>query len=230
MGGTQELNLSAKEINAIISSVLSKQIVNQGTSYSSAVSNRQITVNSTGCTNSMDLTSNKTIIVNTQIFSDQTTYQKSVNDISNQISQAVEEAMEGGVLPSEQKADLQALVASIVVTSLNSSQMNLSQTSTTEITKNTQVCAGSSESSNIIVGDSTVLENAFYKSYTSSSSVQDTSTTIKNILDQKASATKTGMINGIISSIVWGLVAIAAILIIVVVVGIVVYMATLLKL
>jgi hypothetical protein len=230
MAPKQDISVTANNINAVISSVLSSQVISQGTSYSSITKNTQIILNSDSCTNSMNLTSNKTIIVNTQIFSDQMTYQRSVSDIANQVSQAVEEALEGGVLPSQQKEQVKSLIASVVMTSLTSKQMNLSQTSTEELVKNTQICVSSSNSNNTLIGDSTMLMDALYRSYSTNKSVQDTSVLIKNILDQKATATKTGALVGIIDAVVWGLVALCAILAIIAIIAVSVYVLTLLKL
>lgn len=230
MAPKQEIKVTASEINAVISKVLSTQIISQSTTYSSITKNTQIIIDSNACANSIDLHSNETVIVNTQIFSDQLTYQKSVTDITNQISQAVESALAGGVLPSEQLEDVKSLVASAVVTSLTSKQMNLSQTSASEIVTNTQLCASSSNSSNTIVGDRTVLYNALYKSYSTNKSVQDTSVLIQNILDQKASATKTGALVSIIDAVVWGLVVLCVILAIIAIIAVSVYVLTLLKL
>jgi hypothetical protein len=192
----QIADITTKSFNGIMSNVLSKQVVDHGTAYSSGTNVNQTIIGGTKCKNTSTISVSNQIQVNTNIYTNQQVYQDVVNDIVNQVSEDVQQKAQG-ILTKDQTEDLKTTIRDLVSTGLTAEQLILTQESVSVNMTNNQYCISGMKGTNIFVGTTENIYNSLYKSYSVSNAVQDVSNQIQNFVDLKTSQTKEGMMSSI---------------------------------
>lgn len=183
----------------IITNVLTQQVV---VSYQSRSRNAVFNQTASGsCNNTINYNSNTTYVADTTIFTDQSTYQSTVNDIAQSVIEDIEQKAEGGIFPggSGNKADIQTLVESIVTTTLTATQLDVNSQSDISNFQVNQVCQDSGN--NAFYGSETDLVAMYSNIYSKNDATQEAATTINNMVQAKLKQTSVGAFTALIRSI-----------------------------
>lgn len=205
MGDSDDLQ---KVFTEIISQVLASQVSESSVAYSTSTITKQYAANSSNCTN-YAVTNNKSLYVaDTTIFQKQDVYQKTTNEITNELTANVEQIVKGLGLGTKSTSSITQIISSLVVNTLTADQLDINNNTASSNMVTVQECLNTVDSTNYYVGTKTSIIAIYYDSYQETGVVQEVATTISNYLAAITTQKKVG----VIATIVEGLIFLFAIL------------------
>lgn len=214
--------VSSDDINQIISNTLAKNVASNSQSFAQSTIVNQSSVNSTNCTNVAVTSSTMIVKADTTVFQDTDVYQKSVTDIMNQITTAIDQESEGlGILSDDQLAEITNAIQNTVETNLTAEVLDINNNAASSSIIVNQSCTDSSDSLNFYYGTETQVVSLYTESYSSLSAVQSTSATISNLTDsdvtQKSEGTLVAIAKALVEIVLFVVIAVIAIGVVIVI-------------
>ncbi len=217
MGRTTS-NVSAAEINAVISSIMASIQVSNSTMMDQSTKSTQINSNSTRCKN-VKVSRNKVVYSSdSQIFTDLNAVQSIYVQLLNQLETTNTVDETGGSWGSTD-ATTKAGIMNILQTKLTQSEIVNYTNSFISSNSSLQVCQDSKGGINLLIGTQKELYNVYVDQYSQMEATQSVSADIANYLSAAQDVKKTGLLAVITKAI--ALVCIAIIIIAAIVVVIV---------
>jgi len=198
MGGTQTSKTLQEALTNIISKELASQVASSAQTYAGSTIIRQSSNRSSNCTNVVVDNSSVVYVASSAIFQSQDVYQSAITNITNELTSAVSNYLSGLGFGVDQTADIQEIISTTVQNYLTANQLDFQNQAISDTTFVDQNCTASIDGVNVFINNTDNVYTTFYKSYSSQASVQETSTTISNILSAQASNTKIGVLQLIV--------------------------------
>jgi len=225
MGATQSGETLQEALTNIISKELANQVASSAQTYSGSTVIKQTSNRSSNCKNVVVDNSSVVYVATSAIFQNQDVYQSAITNITNELTSTVSNYLSGLGFGGSQTSDITEIISTTVQNYLTSNQLDFQNQAISDTTFVDQNCTASFNGVNVYIDNTNNIYTTFYKSYSSQASVQETSTTISNIMAAQASNTKIGVLQLIVE--ILGLLLI--VLVIGCLIGATMYILTLLK-
>lgn len=194
MGGSQTIQADMADVLKIMTSTISQSIVGNSTKYNSANIIVQTNTNSKNCKNIDKQKSDTTYIVNSSVLADELTYQKTVLNIIQELTDAQSNKASGGMLSGPQSDKIYAMILDIITTKLTSQTMVTIGENATNISVNVQHCTGSSGGVNYILATQKNMLEYYNQLYSKNATIQSVAADISNYISGTQANKKTGFL------------------------------------
>ncbi|CAN0384114.1 unnamed protein product, partial [Ascophyllum nodosum] len=197
---------------------LANQVTSSSTAYANSSIVRQVSINSNGCTNVTIQDENSLYVADTTVFQDQDVLQENIADITSQIMTKLDQTDTSLLGSGDQTQNINTLIKNVITSTLDAEQLDVNNTSLSNFTSVTQACLYSTDTVQVYVGTRNQITKTYYDTYQTSSAVQQTSTTIADLLDAASKQTKEGGLASLLKSIAIIIILIIVFIVIVLVV------------
>lgn len=221
--GKSTSNVSAAEINKIISSVMASIQVSSATVYDQSNSTIQLSQDSTRCRNVKIVSNKVTYSCDSQIFTNIDAVQSIYVQVLNQLetSNSIDKTGGGGFGSTD--ANTKAAIMNILETKLTQSEIVDYTNSFMVSSASLQVCQGSRGGINFIIGTQKELFDIYDQQYAQMSANQSVSADLANYLSADQSTKTTGILAVITKAVALvciALIIIAAVVVVIIILGI----------
>lgn len=219
MGGYENTNLTNDDITDIITNELGYQLISDDSTVVNQGIYVQVSDDSIGCENEIDIDSQIIYTSNSEDYSSQSLYQTAVSNITNEIISQIGQDI-SGFGNDDEEVNLSTLIQSTIETNMTAENIQDVNKSSSAQNIVAQGCVGSLDSSNNFTGTYDQTISFYNQLYASNEAVQQTSAILSNMISSDVDQSESGVLGGLIKLIVMIIVLIIVVVIaLVIVVG-----------